>query len=333
MRLEPYWQQARRHVSRTFLGYACFMLVTFLVVNGAALGIYALWPGIELPAWGQFLLSMGSMYAVALPVSLLIWRRCRARAPEKHRMRLYQLGLSLVMAVSLLYLGSWAGMALASALEAITGAQAGNAVSDLLGESSLWSSLLFAVLIGPACEELVFRKLLIDRMRVFGDRTAIWASGLAFGLFHGNLYQFFYAAAIGMLLAFLYCRTGRLRYPIAIHMLVNSISAFFLPLLLARLSPAAMELMENLSPEDPAFSEQVSAYAGELTPYFCAVFAILLAVGAGLVLLIANRNRFWCQPGEVTLPRGRRARVLVLNLGVALFVLLCIAEIVMTFFA
>ena len=46
----------------------------------------------------------------------------------------------------------------------------------------------------------MFRKLLIDRIVPFGQRVAVVVSGLAFGLFHGNFYQFFYAFSLGAVL-------------------------------------------------------------------------------------------------------------------------------------
>ena len=51
--------------------------------------------------------------------------------------------------------------------------------------------LLLAGLIAPAAEELLFRRLLLRRLRPYGGRFALVASALCFGLFHGNLNQFF----------------------------------------------------------------------------------------------------------------------------------------------
>ena len=45
--------------------------------------------------------------------------------------------------------------------------------------------------------------------------------GLFFALFHGNFYQFFYALLLGMVFAWLYSSTGRIRYNIMLHMLIN----------------------------------------------------------------------------------------------------------------
>ena len=44
---------------------------------------------------------------------------------------------------------------------------------------------------------------------------------LLFGLYHANLSQFFYAFALGLLLAYVYFYTGSLKAPILLHMLFN----------------------------------------------------------------------------------------------------------------
>ena len=73
--------------------------------------------------------------------------------------------------------------------------------------------IAFAVL-APVFEELVFRKVLVDHVLPFGEWPAILFSGITFGLFHGNLTQFFYAALLGMVLAYVYIRTGNILYSI-----------------------------------------------------------------------------------------------------------------------
>lgn len=42
-----------------------------------------------------------------------------------------------------------------------------------------------------------------------------------FGMAHGNFSQFFYAFGIGILWAYVYAKTGKVRYTIGFHMLFN----------------------------------------------------------------------------------------------------------------
>ena len=72
-------------------------------------------------------------------------------------------------------------------------------------------TFIIAVLIAPTAEELLFRKLLTERIVKYGELAAVLASGLFFGLFHGNLNQFSYAFLLGLFLGFIYVKTGKLR--------------------------------------------------------------------------------------------------------------------------
>ena len=84
------------------------------------------------------------------------------------------------------------------------------------------------VLIGPVLEELIFRKLMIDRTRGYGEKTAIVFSSICFGLFHGNLTQFMFATAAGLFLGYVYCKTGKVWHTMLMHMLLNATSSAIL---------------------------------------------------------------------------------------------------------
>lgn len=58
-------------------------------------------------------------------------------------------------------------------------------------------NLALISIIGPIFEEILFRKILIDKTIKYGARISIIISALLFGLFHGNVNQFFYAFLMG----------------------------------------------------------------------------------------------------------------------------------------
>ena len=87
-------------------------------------------------------------------------------------------------------------------------------------QTNIWN-VVFLVILGPIFEEWMFRKQLIDHTRKYGEKTAILLSGLAFGLFHMNLFQFFYAFLLGVMFGYIYMRTSKLRYSTAMHMIIN----------------------------------------------------------------------------------------------------------------
>ena len=97
----------------------------------------------------------------------------------------------------------------------------------ILVESLPWQ-LFAVVLLGPITEELIFRGLVYTRLRrATTPLAAAILSGIAFGAVHGNMIQFFYAFALGVVLALVMERYGSLHPCIIIHIFFNGIS--FLP--------------------------------------------------------------------------------------------------------
>ena len=91
--------------------------------------------------------------------------------------------------------------------------------SDLLRE------LLALGLITPLAEELLYRQLMLKRLREsFGRWMAIVASALIFGVMHMNLVQTVYAFVLGLLLALLMETYQDVRVPFLGHAAANCIS-------------------------------------------------------------------------------------------------------------
>lgn len=77
------------------------------------------------------------------------------------------------------------------------------------------------VLVAPIAEELIFRKFMLDRMRVHGERYAVLATALIFGMAHQNGMQFFLAFGVGIIFALVYLRTGKIVYTMLLHGMIN----------------------------------------------------------------------------------------------------------------
>lgn len=80
---------------------------------------------------------------------------------------------------------------------------------------------LYAVIGAPFFEELAFRKTLLNALHPYGEAPAAFASALLFGLMHGNPGQFMLAFMLGLLLAAVYQRTGKIIYTMLLHFLIN----------------------------------------------------------------------------------------------------------------
>lgn len=76
----------------------------------------------------------------------------------------------------------------------------------------------------PIVEELIFRGIILQSFRRFGDGFAVVASAMLFGLFHGNFVQMIFAFIAGLVMALAVVRTNSLLPSILIHFCNNSIS-------------------------------------------------------------------------------------------------------------
>ena len=77
-------------------------------------------------------------------------------------------------------------------------------------------------LISPITEEIVFRGLVFNRMRRYCQApVAIIASGVLFGVYHGNLVQGLYGTCMGILLAYTYERLRSFLIPCLFHAVAN----------------------------------------------------------------------------------------------------------------
>lgn len=120
-----------------------------------------------------------------------------------------------------LYLFNLLTTLLMMGIEALSGSSTGNLLESMANTTPPGLYLVIAGLMAPVMEELIFRKLLLDRLRPFGDRCAILVSALAFGLFHMNLYQFFYAVALGLIFGGVVLKTGKVWHGMLLHAIAN----------------------------------------------------------------------------------------------------------------
>lgn len=119
---------------------------------------------------------------------------------------------------------SWFDLSVLSTLEMASGA------SDTL------SMFLYASLVGPIWEELIFRGWILESLRPHGRRFAIVASAVLFGAFHGNLLQGPFAFVLGLVLGYVAMEHG-IWWSIGLHVFNNLVLADLLTRLTAPLPP------------------------------------------------------------------------------------------------
>ncbi len=309
-------KRERQNLSRLGFGVAALVLVTTAVSSLTYLAVSRLAPGFAESLVFLNLLTPFSIYLFALPVLLLIIGRMPIAEKKRDKLSFGGWVLMVLIAFGLMYIGNFIGIAFNGILSALFGTSTQNPVSDMMSTEVLLVNFIGVVVIAPIGEELVFRKLLMDRLSRYGGFVSILVSGLAFGLMHGNFSQFFYATLLGFLMGYIYYRTGNVWLTVAIHATVNFVGGILSLLLSNGLTEMLEKYGESIDTTDlealfAMLSEYGWIYLATMVLYSFMIAAIVIAIVIPLVL----RRDIKLEPGEVTLPRGKRFVTVALNAG------------------
>ncbi len=299
------WKKERRFCSG--IGWCFFVLVLMSTVLQNAIPLLVFYCAPEFYMNHNdlvFLLAMLSIYAAGYPLlRSLCRRRERIEVKPPQSIGAADFLMILVMCFGVTLIGGLLGEMVNAAIGAIQGSTVVNRVEESVRGNSFWISFLLTGIFAPVIEELVFRKVLVDRLARYGEAAAVVMSGLMFGLIHGNFSQFFYAVFLGVLFAFIYAKTGRVRYTIALHIIINTFSTLMLFMDEHAIAPAVLIAFDVL------------------------IYGLSIA---GIILLVVKRKKFVFEKGTVLLPKGRRAAVLWGNPGMIAYTLACLALFVIT---
>ena len=307
-------KKEKRNFSKLGFGMAFFILTVLVTVLVLEVVIYKISPEFYFSMLCRNLISPICIYGFGVPVLWLFLRKMETRTPEKRSMKIKEWLLIFVICMGLMYLGAKIGNKVLEAISrAFGGYQYGNPVESLIDYNSLWLTAIFTVVIAPIGEELLFRKLIIDRTMKYGSVVSILLSAFLFGLMHGNFSQFFYAFALGIVLGYVYFNTGKIYLTIALHAAVNFVGS----ILTSFLQMGLQGYMDDLA----AVTNDVEVF-GVLANHWPAVMTVMiynllvnLSMVFAIILPIIFRKRIVVQKGEVMLPRGQAFSTVLLNAG------------------
>ena len=324
-------KEARRQFSKVGLMFFLGTLIIYGVQILAMTIANIINPNAMNDTASSLLITMLPMYAIAMPIMGLLIRTAPARKLEKKKMSVGQWLIAFCICYGAVFISNYIGLFLTSIIGAIKGSPVSNTIVDVATSSTIGVNFLIMVIGAPIAEELLFRKLLIDRTIKYGDCVASLFSGLMDGLFHGNLTQFAYAFALGVCYGFIYIKTGNVRYTIALHMLNNFISSVLGMLVLKFVGEDFINAMNDPAAMMPYMMEHM----GTTLFYFAYVFILFGVALAGIILFCVFFKKIKAQivPGEVAIPKGKRFTTTVLNIGMGLFFLFWIAIIIMQLFS
>ena len=276
----------KKSFSRLGIGFVVMTIAWYFVAQLLMTKVYELFPDVYNSYWFSILASTVPLYVIGLPLLYLIVKGVKTEIPERKKLKFSHFVLIFIIAQTIMTAGSLMGETFVSFLSSITGINFENSLSDTLNVP-LWLSMLTTVVCAPLFEELIFRKIIMDRMLPHGELAAILVSSFLFGAFHGNFYQFFYATMLGLLLSFLYARTGNWWNGVFLHMLIN----FFGGVVPVEISNwLDYDTFVTLTQEQmiPYITEHLGAY---LSLMGLTVFRYGLSI-AGLILFIIHFKKF-----------------------------------------
>ena len=321
-------KKQRKFFSRIFLSLLIYVLISQMASTGAYyVGAMILsaeeYQSFASSAVWSLIISCVAQYFIAFPIMMLtLIGTDKAKDKEKKSLPLSELFIMLLIGEALMYAGSLIGNIFNEFIGGITGKLPENSVATMISEIPDWLIFTAVVVIGPIVEELIFRKVLIDRLSVYGDKMAIIFSSVAFGLMHYNFYQFFYAALLGALLGYVYTSTRKIKYSIYIHMIVNFMGSF----VALKVQEAMLDFYDGLTVLQ--LGEPVNLLAllvsGTVTfVYTNLQYGMIIGGIIALVHYIRKKKIHISLDKEIYLPDSEIAKNGIVNFGAISLIILC----------
>ncbi len=293
----------KKNFSYMWLSLSVVLLVVNLVqiVMGAIFSVIA--PNIVQSSWFLILCIFVSMHVVGFLIYFLMMKPKQPQpAREKIKISPLRFFKIFIICMGATYLFNFVSLGINALIALLKHAPVNNPIASVATGDNLILQVLVLAVSAPIIEELIFRKLMLDRLRPYGDMTAIWVSALAFSLFHGNLSQALYAFVLGLIFAYIVIRTNNILYSIGLHILINLFGSTLMPLMALSTNTALLTI------------------AGLL------VYIFLIG---GIIAFITEVKHIKLNKGEITLTGFERFKTHYFNIGMVLYFILCLVMFLM----
>ena len=302
------------------IAYAVFSLVVTCVQLFISLGISFL-PIADTPGTTSlisFAMIVISVDIIGFPLILGLTKSIPKRDIPKQHLGFFKFLPYIFMTFGIGIPLSFVGSIINTLLTLPFGGSNTSVILELLNSSSILPRILVVGILAPIFEELIFRKVLIDRLSRYSTFLAIFVSGLFFGLYHGNFSQFFFATGIGLLFAFLYSKTGKIHLTIILHMIVNLFTSV--------ITTTALQKVYAANPNMDMSQEFLMSHPEALTAtilmgltYAC--LAILTIIGIIIFIIFAATKQFRLEKIEGEPTRAEALKALFTSKYAWLFIL------------
>ena len=253
-------------------------------------------------------------YVLPLPIFLYLMNKFESSEIEKESVDLKTFIKYIAITITLMLIGNLIGIILTTIIGGAIQSEISNPVENLINSTNIWLNLALISIIGPIFEEILFRKILIDKTIKYGARISIIISALLFGLFHGNVNQFFYAFLMGGVFAYVYIKTVKIIYPIILHLIVNLMG-----------SVISLKLIQSIS---NLYSGSINLFDASFVIIY--VIIILILVTIGLILLLTKFKTAKFKGSKTKINLKKPFKTSLINVGMICFIIFYLIQIIST---
>ena len=257
------------------------------------------------------IISSFCTYVIPLPIFLYMMSKIPSIQLNKHKLKITEIIMAIGIAITLMWIGNIIGLTITSLISIAKGSAVANPAVHLISTSDIWINLLIMTLIAPIFEEFFFRKFLIDRTIKYGELISVLLSAFLFGIFHGNLNQFFYAFLIGGFFAIIYIKTGNIWYTVGLHMTINFMGSVVSMLV----APYLTHILTN------------QAQTMDILVAGCYILLILILIIIGILAIIFKGKNLKLSKNLLEKPW----QTIFLNAGMIVFIIFEVYQMVKSF--
>ena len=269
----------------------------------------------------SLMISVVPLLVVFFPAVYLLTKKMPSQEPEKKPFKASQVFMFFLITIAAMVIGSFISTFVLSLL---TAGQGQNSIASVISAQEIIPTI-YIVLIAPILEELIFRKLLLDKLSTYGEKWAIIFGAMCFALYHINFYQLIYTFCMGLILGYVYRKSGNLINTVIIHICTNSLGSVFIPLVM---NSVDMEKVTELRELASAGKEIPEALMNAVMPglTFCIVFFVLYfaMVIAGVILFFKNRKKIHTEKSDILPTSKEGVSAIIGNSGMIVFIVISV---------
>ncbi len=308
----------------------CFALVIYLaLVEGCAvviaLGLKNFYPSLLNSQNVMLVISFFVQYIIGFPIFYLAVKKIPKNPPQitSDKLKIKTAINTAAICLFFVYVGNYISEVILIAISNVIGRVPTSDINALLESSNILLSLFVVGIIGPIIEELMFRKLFVDRLTPYGQGIAVFFPALLFGLFHANLYQFFYAFMLGAIFSYIYIKTGKIAYTIGLHIFINVFSGIIPTYILSKVDLDELLNIYSSGEMNEQFIEANATPLMLLGLYEIVMFALIF-VGIFAFNKLTRRREIHFEKGAVRFPKGIGMDVVLFNAGTIALITICL---------